>query len=136
MESIEAGLIAPCGMNCALCMAYLRDKKPCYGCHVDSPTKNKSCMNCLIKNCPDLQGNSTGFCYECAQYPCKRLNHLDKRYRTKYHMSMIANLENIKENGMDAFLRQEVERWTCKECGQLVSVHRDVCANCKTPYMP
>ncbi len=27
--------IAPCGMNCATCLAYLRDKNTCCGCRGD-----------------------------------------------------------------------------------------------------
>lgn len=30
--TVEANLIAPCGMNCALCYAYQRHSKPCGGC--------------------------------------------------------------------------------------------------------
>jgi hypothetical protein len=40
------------------------------------------------------------FCFKCEKYPCDKLKHLDKRYRTKYVMSMIENLENIKKNGI------------------------------------
>ena len=32
------------------------------------------------------------YCYECAEFPCRSLKHLDKRYRTNYRMSMIENL--------------------------------------------
>jgi hypothetical protein len=35
MKDIElryTGLIAACGMNCGLCIGYLREKKPCSGC--------------------------------------------------------------------------------------------------------
>ena len=27
-----SGLIAACGMNCGLCIGFLREKKPCGGC--------------------------------------------------------------------------------------------------------
>jgi len=33
MKEMSTVLIAPCGMNCRLCMAYQRDKKQCKGCH-------------------------------------------------------------------------------------------------------
>jgi len=46
-------------------------------------------------------------CYECRDYPCNRLKALDKRHRTKYHMSMIENLEVIKEHGIEDFMRRE-----------------------------
>jgi ribosomal protein S27AE len=43
---------------------------------------------------------------------------------------MIENLNFIKENGMDAFIAQEKERWTCAACGGMVCVHRGYCSEC------
>lgn len=39
------GLIAPCGMNCGLCIGPLRDKRPCGGCFKmdDEKWKCKAC---------------------------------------------------------------------------------------------
>ena len=37
------------------------------------------------------------YCYECDGFPCARVKRLDKRYRTKYEMSMIENLEYIRD---------------------------------------
>ena len=126
-------LIAACGMNCGLCIGFLREKRPCGGCFTqDDPNKPKSCRSCAIVNCTWLVDTEYGYCYECKKYPCTRLTKLDKRYRTKYGMSMIDNLNFIKENGMDKFLDNEQSRWTCKECNSGVSVHRDYCLNCKT----
>lgn len=132
---MRSELIAPCGMNCRLCMAYQREKKKCSGCNGDNCSKPASCTSCVIKNCVTIKNNNSGLCYECAKYPCRRMKQLDKRYQTKYHMSMIENLENIRQNGMEAFLQNEEIRWTCKECGNIVSVHRDVCQVCKTQYI-
>jgi hypothetical protein len=51
-------------------------------------------------------GNSA-FCFECEKYPCAGLNHLDTRYRTKYSMSMIDNLESIKQFGIRNFIKKK-----------------------------
>jgi uncharacterized protein YdhG (YjbR/CyaY superfamily) len=134
MAVITADLIAPCGMNCALCLAYQRDKNSCRGCRADDVGKPNSCRACIIKNCPAIQQHQSGFCYECDKYPCRRLKDLDKRYRAKYEMSMLENLEDIRRDGLEDFLRGEEKRWECKACGALVCVHRDVCLACKTPY--
>lgn len=135
MNEMRVDLIAPCGMNCRLCMAYQRKKNHCPGCRDDSDIehKNKGCINCIIKNCPVIQSNETGFCFECDKIPCRRLKQLDKRYRTKYHMSMIENLEFIKQNGMDEFLKNQRAKWTCTECGTIVCVHKYACLICNTP---
>ncbi len=51
------------------------------------------------------------FCYDCADFPCDRLRHLDKRYRTRYGMSEIENLEYIRDHGIERFLENERARW-------------------------
>lgn len=127
------GLIAACGMNCGLCIGYLREKKPCGGCYKkDDLNKPCACKSCAIINCESLTKIESGFCYDCYKYPCSRLKRLDNRYQTKYSMSMINNLNFIKENGMERFLENEQNRWTCDVCGSGISVHRDFCLNCKT----
>ena len=124
-------LIAPCGMNCGICIGHLRDKRPCGGCFKkDDENKPKHCRSCIIVNCESLTKNKTGFCYDCEKYPCSRLKRLDKRYRTNYGMSMIENLEYIQNKGLDKFLINEDKRWTCKVCGSGLCVHRDHCLKC------
>ena len=123
-------LIAPCGMNCDFCMAYLRKHRKCPGCHGEDTNKSVSAVKCIIRNCEMIKISRSGFCYECIKYPCKRLKQLDKRYRTKYSMSMIENLESIKGIGLSAFIANEKERWRCRKCGGVVCVHRGYCFSC------
>lgn len=124
-------LIAPCGMNCGLCIGYLRKRKPCGGCFkLDDKNKPKSCRSCGIANCEKLAQSKSGFCYECKIYPCARLKRLNKRYRSKYGMSMLENLNFIEDNGVKAFLSYEEKRWTCSSCGKGLCVHREVCLEC------
>jgi hypothetical protein len=124
-------MIAPCGMNCGLCIGHLREKKPCGGCFKkDDKNKPNVCRSCSIVNCEYLTKNESGFCFECSLYPCLRLRNLDKRYSTKYGMSMIENLLFIKEKGLENFLESEQEKWKCENCGSGLSVHRDNCLNC------
>ena len=127
---MQTSLIAPCGMNCGICLAYLRTKNVCPGCRVDDPKKSSSCTNCIIKNCELLEKTESGFCYDCEKFPCKRLKQLDKRYRTKYNMSMLENLGNIKALGLEHFIKTETERWRCPQCGGTFCCHRG-CLSCK-----
>lgn len=115
-------------MNCALCYAYQRDKNNCQGCRIDHPDKPRYCERCKMANCTRKKGIK--YCFECNTFPCARLKSLDKRYRTKYRMSMIENLQNIKENGIRKFVKSEQKRWKCKKCKGIVSVHRDKCMVC------
>jgi hypothetical protein len=128
---MSAQLIAPCGMNCGICLAYLRDKNICCGCWSTKGHKSKSCANCIIKNCELLEKTDSNFCYECTKFPCARLKQLDKRYRLKYHMSMIENLHFIKENGLKNFEQKELIRWKCNTCGGMICVHRGICLICR-----
>lgn len=126
-------LIAPCGMNCYLCRAYRPDKdyiKPCPGCRVDDDQKSRSCVTCRIKNCENIVQGGIKFCFSCTSYPCALLRHLDKRYRAKYAMSMIDNLENINKFGIRHFIRTEEEKWKCPKCGHTICVHKPQCLFC------
>ena len=128
--TFEQYLIAPCGMNCGTCIAYLRDKNKCPGCRIYSADKAISIQRCIIPKCMYLDKTESKFCYECEKYPCKRIKQLDKRYRTRYKTSFIENLKMIKEKGIKEFLVFESKRRTCSNCGSILSVHRDYCLVC------
>lgn len=128
----DKSLIAPCGMNCGTCMAYLRDKNKCPGCRINSAEKAISVQRCIIPKCAHLAKTASNFCYDCESYPCRRLKQLDKRYRTKYRTSFIENLAMIKEKGITDFLIFDSLRRTCSNCGAIVSVHRKNCTSCSS----
>ena len=131
---MEEKLIAPCGMNCRLCIAYQFmqgdlnkqgfHRKYCPGCI----PRGENCVH-MGDRCEVLGKGKDRFCYECQAFPCKRLKALDKRYRTKYHMSMIDTLKFIQENGMVMFLKKEASRWRCPECGDMICCHNGLCLN-------
>lgn len=126
-------LIAPCGMNCGVCIAYLREKKPCSGCRMVSENKPQHCVSCIIVNCNKLSETDSGFCMDCEQFPCPRMKRLDARYRKNYKTSLIVNQKKIKLVGIEAFLQNESLKWSCPYCGTILSIHRDCCLICKEP---
>ena len=97
-------------MNCALCQTFQGKGIVCPGCG-ENVTRT-SCRKCSIRLC----GQKTRFCFTCSQYPCARLKRLDKRYRLKYGMSMLDNLNLLKEQGMEALLAQQRAAHTCPGC--------------------
>lgn len=127
---LDNRLIAPCGIYCGACYMFLREKKRCFGCRIESVDKPKYCYKCKIANCERLLKTSSGFCNDCEKFPCQRLKQLDKRYRTKYNTNLIQSQIVIKEKGMDTFLNQESATRTCPNCGSVVSMHWKDCAQC------
>jgi hypothetical protein len=127
-------LIAPCGINCGVCRFYLGKAKGLY------KSKTSGCAGCIPTNegcnyqggCEFLNNKMVRFCFECAHFPCKQLEKLNKRYSTKYHTNLIDNLLNIKKNGIGNWLREEEQRWKCRECGGTVSLHTHFCFDCGT----
>lgn len=124
-------LIAPCGMNCGVCIAFLRDKNKCPGCNsVRDNDKPHNCKRCIIKNCDELQNNTSDFCYDCEKFPCKRLKSLDARYTKNYKTSLIENLKCIESIGLEEFSKSETEKWSCNYCDGTISIHRGLCLKC------
>ncbi len=134
---IKEELIAPCGMNCAICSNYLAyinklNRSQCAGCR---PT-NKKCTY-LFEKCTgvnhSLEGNAAAqFCFECDRYPCKEVNRMDHRYRENYKMSVKENLEYIKENGVGEFVKAQYSEHRCPNCSGLISIHNKKCFRCET----
>ena len=133
--AIEPKLISPCGMNCAICANYLAQRNDikskrvrmpyCVGCR----PRNKNCAF-LKKRCAKLSSGEVAFCFECDCFPCDNMVTIDRRYRSRYRMSMIENLNFIKENGLEKFLEEQEKTWKCQSCGELLSCHNGLCFNC------
>ena len=124
-------LIAPCGINCGICKSHYREKNTCPGCRKLDKRTPTTRFNCIIRKCKILKDRKRKYCSDkCDNYPCKSLKSLDKRYSTKYHISMIENLKYIKEKGINAFLEKEKKKWTCPQCGGIVTCHGSICLTC------
>jgi hypothetical protein len=129
----DTELIAPCGMNCRLCVGYFgytisggKRKKRCIGCE----PSGKHCAF-IKKRCKRLTKKEINYCYECRDFPCSQLEKLDKSYRKRFEMSMIDNLENIRDMGMENFLKQQEKKYRCPNCGDVKCVHTKKCYNCE-----
>ncbi|MCW4023597.1 MAG: DUF3795 domain-containing protein [Candidatus Bathyarchaeota archaeon] len=134
-QKFTADLIAPCGMNCGICKAYLAYSRGvprkkgqvthCTGCIA----RDKNCAF-IKRDCEKIRKKQIRFCHECPDMPCMRLAKIDELYRTRYGMSMVENQKFIKENGMEKFLKSQAERYLCPNCGDVVSVHDGKCYKC------
>lgn len=127
-------LVAPCGINCGVCIAYLREKNKCCGCMVSGMNKVAHCNKCSLKLCDEHNKSKSVYCYDCEKFPCLGMKRLDKRYREKYNLSVIENLTFISQYGIDEFIKSENKKWKCKHCGNVLCVHKNYCLNCKIEY--
>ena len=132
MRDMQEELIAPCGMNCRICISYFgftisgnKRKTKCIGCK----PRDKSCA--FVKySCKKLSKKEIEYCFECKDFPCKKLQKLDNSYREKYNMSMIDNLNFINEKGMKKFLQTQEEKYKCPKCQEIICVHNNKCYTC------
>lgn len=137
---MKAELIAPCGMNCGVCVRLLAketglndkgfNKTYCEGCI----PRGENCLH-MGGSCERMAKGLVRFCFECEDFPCKRLKALDKRYSTKYHLSMIQNLNSIKESGTEHFLLNEETKWKCSGCGGTICCHNGLCLRCQSDIL-
>lgn len=111
-EKFAAELIAPCGMNCGICILF-------FGYTIEGKKRKQTCVTCRLRShrraflkqqCDKIATKHIKYCFECTDFPCADLRALDSRYRKKYGMSMTKNLNNIKENGITQFLKSEKKR--------------------------
>ena len=114
-------LIAPCGMNCSLCIAYqfrILDinkqgfhRRYCPGCIA----RGENCTH-MADACENLGKGSVRFCIECEDYPCKRLKALDKRYRTEmlglrqHHEIYLSDPRKVPAEKLKTVVRHPITR--------------------------
>ncbi len=127
-------LVAPCGMNCRYCEAHLlqmrgKTKNRYRGCAGCRP-RNKNCAF-IKKRCEKLHKQEIDFCYECEVFPCDNLVKLEERYQKRgWDCSFIGNNERIREIGLDAFIEEQKQHFTCPKCGGDICIHSGKCFDC------
>lgn len=131
-----------CGLYCGACetlvaneenkveeLAMIRGRKPqdlvCNGCKT---SKNTSfCSKCKIKKC--AREKNVEFCSECPEYPCPQLlSFRDDQY--PHHSIIIKNLDELKKNGPESWLKEQASRWSCPKCGAKYSWYSGKCKQC------
>ncbi len=97
------GLFSLCGLNCGLCPMQIRGK--CSGCFTDSPCY----PSCSIAPCSVRHGN-IDYCYQCAEYPCRRYEDIDKHDSLISHRNQKKDLAKAKEIGIEAYLDEQRDK--------------------------
>lgn len=127
-ERFDPKEIAPCGVNCHVCGAFLKEKDACPGCRAENELhKRKSCMNCAKKNCAYEKGLT--WCFECEAFPCARIRDVSRRYAQNYGIDLVRDGLDARED-TQALLAAHKERFACKVCGGVIDMHRLRCSEC------
>lgn len=130
-DKIDNIMLAPCGMNCAVCYKHVgirKNGKPCEGCLKSDLGKPEHCRKCIIKSC--VQEKGYAHCFECEGFPCKLIKNLERSYNKRYNASLIENSKSAREKGVAVFLKQDRQKWTCVKCGGAFSLHDGACSEC------
>ncbi|MFH1597960.1 MAG: DUF3795 domain-containing protein [Patescibacteria group bacterium] len=136
---LKSELIAPCGMNCGLCKAYMgfaldmtKDQRKKHGVGQCSGCRARGKMCAFLKrDCFSLKNNKIKFCHQCKKMPCQNLIRLDKSYKEKYQYSFVSNQEQIKKQGIKRFLASQERKYRCPKCGGLICIHDKKCYYCR-----
>lgn len=138
---VDNNLAAPCGIYCGACRQYLLWKKDlleergykmgCKGCRI----RNKNCAF-IRRDCPALKKKELDYCYECEQFPCQKLQKIDSKYQERYSVNLVENLKRNEEIGVEKWLQEQRELYTCPECGGEICVHDAECYDCGNKINP
>lgn len=128
-ENIDTIMFAPCGMNCKVCYKHCYHKKPCAGCLNSDMGKPEHCRKCKIKDC--IKDKGVSYCFECSDYPCKLIRDFEKSYNKRYKASLMESSEFVRQHGLEAFMEEQKEKYTCSKCGGIISIHDRECSECQ-----
>jgi hypothetical protein len=151
-------LMAPCGLYCGTCgvyiatrdgnekfraiMANLYGTKPeetqCLGCMQSDPPqkKYKYCGACPVREC--VKSKSFYSCHQCSDWPCEAIKNFGfatgRRVMEKTIPLWRAKVAELgDEEGSVAWVRAELERYHCPDCGQPLFRGAQQCRACKKP---
>lgn len=131
-DTADPGLIAPCGIYCLACSAFLSPKNPCPGCRAEEARiTRKSCRACKKKRCAQTRGLT--WCFESGQFPCAAIRDLSKRYAANYRINLIQRGQAGRAD-VNALARHLLRVSTCPDCGGLIDCHHLVCSGCKQVF--
>ena len=106
--TMNADLVAYCGLYCGACKSYLNEK--CPGCH-----ENTKATWCSVRSCN--MEKSIHSCAECTEFPdprdCKKFNNVfSKLFGLILHSDRAACIAQIKELGLEGHATIMTEKKT------------------------
>ncbi len=117
-------MVAPCGMDCAICELHTcNENTPLYNKLIDRgiPKESVPCKGCraISGMCPVIKdqcktylcfsGRNISFCFECDEFPCRKLHPAADRAEVLPHNLKVFNLCTIKSEGIEEFIDRSTE---------------------------
>lgn len=117
-------MVAPCGMDCGICeMHTCEENSPLYNRLIERgiPKESIPCKGCrsILGMCPVIRekcqtfqcisGRKIEFCYECDEFPCRKLHPAADRAEMLPHNLKVFNLCTIKNSGLEEFIDRSTE---------------------------
>jgi hypothetical protein len=96
----------------------------CDGCR--SHRRTPSCRDCDLLACAQERGHA--FCSECCDYPCTQLQ--DFQHEKPHRAELYHNLDRIADLGVERWLTETKDRYSCPACRTLNSSYDLKCRKC------
>ena len=77
-----------------------------------------------------MRGKHLRHCGECKEFPYEERRNLDSRYLIKYGIDLKDNVRQLGLLGPGRWMAVQRERFTCPECGDIISPYTRVCYAC------
>ncbi|WP_319558992.1 DUF3795 domain-containing protein [Marispirochaeta sp.] len=117
---MELNKVAPCGIDCINCELFAENKRPDVWERVAKMTEKSmeevQCKGCreqegcpILEDCQTLacvKENGVDFCYQCTEFPCRRLQPMKQGAERTPHNLKVYNLCRLKQLGMEGFLAE------------------------------
>ena len=140
---VNKKLLAPCGLYCGICGTYYADKNDdfrlkeklamaygdtpdritCDGCMSENPYW--FCTSCPIKSC--ATGKVFDGCHQCDDFPCPTIEAYPIPQSREH---MLRAVPRWRELGTDAWVKEEEDRFSCKQCGARLFRGARKCRQC------
>lgn len=99
----------------------------CEGCLSD--VRAIMCRECNLRTCAFEKGLT--YCAQCADFPCQQIIDFNND-GFRHHSEVLDNIRRQQEIGIDAWVKEQEERWCCPNCSCVVDWYAGQCPDCNT----
>ena len=114
MSTEKWNLVAPCGLYCEECTAFLNEE--CGGCRSNKGLSKEYRKYCKIYQC--LSSKNLKICLECEKFPCNLFDFFkaERLEDSSWFLDVWSNMKQIEQAGLANFLKKKTN-WLRKRKG-------------------